>query len=160
MYASCTFRFCASLVTSFCNYLNHSKHRIIVLFRLFSFCFVPRTSGCESDFDGNITGTYSNQTDTSITTIHVQATGQGYRFSCIFDDNRESNLGKSYEWKGTFQNVPADKVLDADSQEIGTVEFSEGEVTFKAKTKRPGTYKAYADDMADIMGRKAANKKQ
>ncbi|MFR3187407.1 MAG: hypothetical protein ACLTOV_05070 [Phocaeicola sp.] len=117
-------------------------------------------SGCESDFDGNITGTYSNQTDTLITTIHVQATGQGYRFSCIFDDNRESNLGKSYEWKGTFQNVPADKVLDADSQEIGTVEFSEGEVTFKAKTKRPGTYKAYADDMADIMGRKAANKKQ
>lgn len=115
-------------------------------------------SGCESDFDGNITGTYSNQTDTSITTIHIQATSQGYRFSCIFDDNRESDL-KSYEWKGTFQNVPADKVLDADSQEIGTVEFSEGEVTFKAKTKRPGTYKAYADDMADIMGRKAKGKR-
>lgn len=116
-------------------------------------------SGCESDFDGNITGTYSNQTNTLITTIHIQATSQGYRFSCIFDDNRESNLGKYYEWEGTFQNVPADKVLDADSQEIGTVEFSEGEVTFKAKTKRPGTYKAYADDMADIMGRKAANNK-
>ncbi len=29
-------------------------------------------SGCESDFDGNITGTYSNQTDTSMSKLQVK----------------------------------------------------------------------------------------
>ncbi len=119
-------------------------------------------SSCESELEGNggnITGTYSSQTETSITTIHVQATSNGYRISCAFDDTRENNLA-SFEWKGSFQKVPTDKVLDTDSKEIGTVEFTEGAVSFKTKTKRPGTYKAYADDMADIMGRKTAKQKQ
>lgn len=94
-------------------------------------------SSCESELEGNggnITGTYSSQTETSITTIHVQATSNGYRISCAFDDTRENNLA-SFEWKGSFQKVPTDKVLDTDSKEIGTVEFTEGAVSFKTKNQ-------------------------
>lgn len=106
--------------------------------------------GCENTFDGNVTGTYTNTTDTSITEITVNATQNGYSFTCVFDDNREDVM-KSYRWNGTFSNVPADMVLGSDGKDIGSVEFGEGTVTFKAKTQRPDTYKAYADDMADLM---------
>ena len=107
-------------------------------------------ASCESTFDGNITGTYTNLTDNSNTEITIRATADGYSFTCIFDDNREENI-TTYHWSGTFKNVPTDMVLDADLKNIGSVEFAEGMVIFKAKTQRPDTYKAYSDDMADLM---------
>lgn len=112
--------------------------------------FTLLMTGCENLFDGNVTGTYTNTTDTSVTEITVNATQDGYNFTCVFDDNREDVM-KSYRWSGTFTNVPVDMVLDADLKDIGSVEFAEGMVVFKAKTQRPDTYKAYSDDMADLM---------
>lgn len=96
----------------------------------------------------NVVGVYTNLTDNSNTEITIQQTSDKFNFKCIFDDNREGNI-KSYTWIGTFKNIPSDIVMNG-NEEIGTVKFSSGSVTFEAYTQRKDTYKGYRDDLADL----------
>ena len=114
-------------------------------------------ASCSSEevTEENVVGVYTNLTDNSNTEITIQQASDYFTFKCIFDDNREGNI-KSYIWTGTFKNIPSDVVMNG-NEEIGTVKFSSGSVTFEAYTQRKDTYKGYSDDLADLSYSRSVN---
>ena len=115
-------------------------------------------TSCEEEevTEEGVVGTYANITDNAVTEITIQEISDGYSFKCIFDDNR-NDQSKSYIWNGKFKNIPKDNVYDGETN-IGIVEFSKGEVEFKALTQRKDTYRAYSDDLADLYRSRSSEK--
>lgn len=129
--------------------------------RIFLFLLISAAvAGCTSDDDlGDITGKYGKLTGETDTVIEITQLKDGYRMTCRYQEYLEDEQREEiYRWEGTFQNTPSDVVKDAQGKEIGNISFASGEVTFKATTQRPGTYKAYKDELADLPRSRKAQK--
>lgn len=129
--------------------------------RIFLFLLISAAvAGCTSDDDlGDITGKYGKLTGETDTYIEITQLKDGYRMNCRYQEYLEDEQKEEiYRWEGTFQNTPSDVVKDAQGKEIGNISFASGEVTFKATTQRPGTYKAYKDELADLPRSRKAQK--
>lgn len=104
-------------------------------------------TACSTDDEPTeITGRYGNLTGDSDTVITIGKTSDGYSFQCTYELFQDSY----FVWNGTFKNTPSDVVTDSQGNKIGNVSISSDAVTFTATTQRPGTYKAYRDEMADM----------
>lgn len=108
-------------------------------------------SSCTSDDEPtDITGRYGNLTGESDTVITIGKTSEEYSFQCSYEEFPKTRTDNYYTWSGTFQNTPTDVVRDSQGKKIGSISIGSDHVTFTATTKRPGTYKAYRDEMTDL----------
>ena len=111
---------------------------------------IVATACTTDDEPTEITGRYGNLTGESDTVITIRKTSDGYSFQCTYEVFPKSRADNYYVWNGTFKNTPSDVVTDSQGNKIGNVSISSDAVTFTATTQRPGTYKAYRDEMADM----------
>lgn len=108
-------------------------------------------SSCTPDDElTDITGKYGNLTGESDTVITIGKTPDGYSFQCTYEEFPKTRADNYYTWRGSFQSTPSDIVRDSQGEKIGNISISSDHVTFTATTQRPGTYKAYRDEMADL----------
>ncbi len=111
---------------------------------------IVATACTTDDEPTEITGRYGNLTGESDTVITIGKTSDGYSFQCTYEIFPKSRADNYYVWNGTFKNTPSDVVTDSQGNKIGNVSISSDAVTFTATTQRPGTYKAYRDEMAGM----------